>query len=113
VDGSLFDVNGWYTRLARARRLIARHLKDADRIPLPARGTKPCSQEHVRPRGDPRSRNAQRITRPAEGHHPIRPRGVVLDRPARVAKAIPQPRNAAPHARRQLLGVGCGAARAR
>jgi sugar phosphate isomerase/epimerase len=49
VDGSLFDVNGWYTRLARTRRLIAWHLKDADRIPLPAPGTNPFSQEHVRP----------------------------------------------------------------
>jgi sugar phosphate isomerase/epimerase len=49
VDGSLFDVNGWYGRLARQRRLIAWHIKDADRIPLPAPGTNPFSQEHVRP----------------------------------------------------------------
>jgi sugar phosphate isomerase/epimerase len=49
VDGSLFDVNGWYTRLARGRRLIAWHVKDADRIPLPAPDTNPFSQEHVRP----------------------------------------------------------------
>jgi len=49
VDGSLFDVNGWYGRLARDRRLIAWHIKDADRIPMPAAGTNPFSQEHVRP----------------------------------------------------------------
>jgi sugar phosphate isomerase/epimerase len=49
VDGSLFDVNGWYTRLSRQRRLIAWHVKDADRIPLPAPGANPFSQEHVRP----------------------------------------------------------------
>ena len=49
VDGSLFDVNGWYRRLAKQGRLIAWHIKDADRIPLPAPGTNPFSQEHVRP----------------------------------------------------------------
>jgi hypothetical protein len=49
VDGTLFDVNGWYDRLAAERRLIAWHIKDADRIPLPAPGTNPFSQEHVRP----------------------------------------------------------------
>ena len=49
VDGTLFDVNGWYGRLAAQRRLIAWHIKDADRIPLPAPGTNPFSQEHVRP----------------------------------------------------------------
>jgi sugar phosphate isomerase/epimerase len=49
VDGSLFDVNGWYDRLARDRRLIAWHIKDADRIPLPAAGANPFSQEHIRP----------------------------------------------------------------
>jgi sugar phosphate isomerase/epimerase len=50
VDGSLFDVNGWYRRLAARRRLIAWHVKDADRIPLPAAGANPFTQEHVRPR---------------------------------------------------------------
>ena len=49
VDGSLFDVNGWYGRLAAQRRLIAWHIKDADRIPLPAAGTNPFTQTHVRP----------------------------------------------------------------
>jgi sugar phosphate isomerase/epimerase len=49
VDGSLFDVNGWYRRLAAQRRLIAWHIKDADRIPLPAAGTNPFTQEHARP----------------------------------------------------------------
>jgi sugar phosphate isomerase/epimerase len=49
VDGSLFDVNGWYGRLAAQGRLIAWHIKDADRIPLPAAGANPFSQEHVRP----------------------------------------------------------------
>ena len=49
VDGTLFDVNGWFARLARQRRLIAWHVKDADRIPVPAPGTNPFSQEHVRP----------------------------------------------------------------
>jgi sugar phosphate isomerase/epimerase len=49
VDGSLFDVNGWYRRLASQGRLIAWHLKDADRIPLPVAGTNPFSQEHMRP----------------------------------------------------------------
>jgi sugar phosphate isomerase/epimerase len=49
VDGSLFDVNGWYQRLAKQGRLIAWHIKDADRIPVPPAGTNPFSQEHVRP----------------------------------------------------------------
>jgi sugar phosphate isomerase/epimerase len=49
VDGTLFDVNGWYGRLAAQGRLIAWHIKDADRIPLPMAGTNPFSQEHVRP----------------------------------------------------------------
>jgi len=49
VDGSLFDVNRWYERLSRQRRLIAWHIKDADRIPVPPAGTNPFSQEHVRP----------------------------------------------------------------
>jgi hypothetical protein len=55
VDGSLFDVNGWFARLARQGRLIAWHIKDADRIPLPppaanpAERTSPFVQEHVRP----------------------------------------------------------------
>jgi len=50
VDGSLFDHNRWFARLAAQRRLIAWHIKDADRIPVPAAGTNPFSQEHVRPR---------------------------------------------------------------
>jgi sugar phosphate isomerase/epimerase len=50
VDGSLFDVNRWYGRLSAQRRLIAWHIKDADRIPLPAADANPFSQEHVRPR---------------------------------------------------------------
>jgi sugar phosphate isomerase/epimerase len=50
VDGSLFDHNAWYGRLSRQRRLIAWHLKDADRFPLPAAGANPFSQEHMRPR---------------------------------------------------------------
>jgi hypothetical protein len=50
VDGTLFDVNGWYRRLAAQRRLIAWHIKDADRIPMPTAGTNPFSQQHVRPR---------------------------------------------------------------
>jgi sugar phosphate isomerase/epimerase len=50
VDGRLFDVNAWYSRLSREHRLIAWHLKDADRvIPLPAPGTNPFTQERVRP----------------------------------------------------------------
>jgi sugar phosphate isomerase/epimerase len=50
VDGSLFDVNGWYRRLADQGRLIAWHIKDADRIPLPATpDSNPFSQTHVRP----------------------------------------------------------------
>jgi sugar phosphate isomerase/epimerase len=50
VDGRLFDVNAWYAHLARQRRLIAWHTKDADRIiPLPAPGTNPFTQERVRP----------------------------------------------------------------
>ena len=43
VDGSLFDVNGWYRRLASQGRLIAWHIKDADRIPLPVAGPGPLS----------------------------------------------------------------------
>lgn len=50
VDGTLFDVNGWYSRLSRQRRLIAWHLKDADRIPLPEPDTNPYAQLHWRPR---------------------------------------------------------------
>ena len=50
VDGSLFDHNRWYARLAAQRRLIAWHIKDADRIPVPAAGTNPFTQEHARPR---------------------------------------------------------------
>jgi sugar phosphate isomerase/epimerase len=50
VDGRLFDVDAWYGRLARDRRLIAWHIKDADRIiPLPAPGTNPFTQTRVRP----------------------------------------------------------------
>jgi sugar phosphate isomerase/epimerase len=50
VDGRLFDVNAWYGRLAAERRLIAWHVKDADRvIPLPAAGTNPFIQERIRP----------------------------------------------------------------
>jgi sugar phosphate isomerase/epimerase len=50
VDGSLFDHNRWFARLAAQRRLIAWHIKDADRIPLPAAGANPFTQEHQRPR---------------------------------------------------------------
>jgi sugar phosphate isomerase/epimerase len=50
VDGSLFDVNGWFGRLAARRRLVAWHIKDADRNPTPVAGTNPFTQEHVRPR---------------------------------------------------------------
>ncbi len=50
VDGRLFDINAWYGRLAARRRLIAWHVKDADRvIPLPAPGTNPFTQERARP----------------------------------------------------------------
>jgi len=50
VDGSLFDVNAWFGRLAARRRLVAWHIKDADRNPMAAAGTNPFTQEHVRPR---------------------------------------------------------------
>lgn len=50
VDGRLFDVDAWYGRLAASRRLIAWHVKDADRIlPLPAPGTNPFVQTRSRP----------------------------------------------------------------
>ena len=50
VDGSLFDVDAWYGRLAAQRRLIAWHVKDADRItPPPPPGTNPFTQTRVRP----------------------------------------------------------------
>ena len=50
VDGRLFDVNAWYGRLAKQDRLIAWHVKDADRIiPLPAPGTNPFTQTRARP----------------------------------------------------------------
>jgi len=50
VDGRLFDINAWYERLAAKKRLIAWHIKDADRIiPLPAPGTNPFTQERARP----------------------------------------------------------------
>ncbi len=57
VDGTLFDVNRWYSRLSRQRRLIAWHLKDADRIPLPDPDTNPYAQLHWRP-GFPLALNA-------------------------------------------------------
>ena len=42
VDGSLFDINALVRRAwPRQRRLIAWHIKDADRIPLPRRGHEP------------------------------------------------------------------------
>jgi hypothetical protein len=50
VDGSLFDVDAWYGRLAAQRRLIAWHVKDADRItPPPPPGTNPFTQTRIRP----------------------------------------------------------------
>jgi sugar phosphate isomerase/epimerase len=50
VDGRLFDVNAWYAKLDRQNRLIAWHVKDADRIiPLPAPGTNPFTQTRTRP----------------------------------------------------------------
>src|SRR5215211_1403471 len=50
VDGRLFDVDAWYGRLAKQRRIIAWHVKDADRIiPLPAPGTNPFTQTRTRP----------------------------------------------------------------
>jgi sugar phosphate isomerase/epimerase len=50
VDGRLFDVDAWYGRLAASHRLIAWHVKDADRIlPLPAPGTNPFTQTRTRP----------------------------------------------------------------
>jgi sugar phosphate isomerase/epimerase len=49
VDGRLFDVNAWYGRLAEDDRLIAWHIKDADRvIPLPAPGVNPFTQTRAR-----------------------------------------------------------------
>ncbi len=49
VDGRLFDINAWYGRLAAQKRLIAWHVKDADRIiPLPPPGTNPFTQERAR-----------------------------------------------------------------
>src|SRR4051794_23388447 len=50
VDGRLFDHNAWFAQLSRQRRLIAWHIKDADRNPLPAAGDNPFVQEHQRPR---------------------------------------------------------------
>ena len=50
VDGSLFDVDAWYGRLAAQRRLIAWHVKDADRITPPTPpGTNPFTQTRTRP----------------------------------------------------------------
>jgi len=49
-DGSLFDHNAWFARLSRQRRLIAWHIKDADRDPQPAADANPFVQEHQRPR---------------------------------------------------------------
>jgi sugar phosphate isomerase/epimerase len=50
VDGRLFDVNAWYARLEKKKRLIAWHIKDADRvIPLPAPGVNPFTQTRARP----------------------------------------------------------------
>ena len=50
VDGRLFDVNAWYGRLDDDNRLIAWHVKDADRIiPPPAPGMNPFTQTRLRP----------------------------------------------------------------
>ena len=50
VDGRLFDVNAWYGRLHQDNRLIAWHIKDADRItPPPPPGVNPFAQTHMRP----------------------------------------------------------------
>ena len=50
VDGRLFDVNAWYARLSAAKRLVAWHIKDADRItPMVAAGTSPFTQLRNRP----------------------------------------------------------------
>ena len=49
VDGRLFDVDAWYGRLAASRRIIAWHVKDADRVlPLPAPGVNPFTQTRLR-----------------------------------------------------------------
>jgi len=48
--GTLFDHNRWFARLAQQRRLIAWHIKDADRRPQTAAGANPFVQEHQRPR---------------------------------------------------------------
>jgi sugar phosphate isomerase/epimerase len=49
VDGRLFDVDAWYGRLAADKRLIAWHVKDADRIiPLPVPGANPFTQTRTR-----------------------------------------------------------------
>jgi hypothetical protein len=50
VDGRLFDVNAWYGKLDAQKRLIAWHVKDADRIiPPPPQGTNPFTQTRLRP----------------------------------------------------------------
>ena len=50
VDGRLFDVNAWYGRLHDDNRMIAWHIKDADRIiPPPAPGVNPFTQTRLRP----------------------------------------------------------------
>jgi sugar phosphate isomerase/epimerase len=50
VDGRLFDVNAWYGKLDAQKRLIAWHVKDADRIiPPPPPGTNPFTQTRLRP----------------------------------------------------------------
>ena len=69
VDGRLFDVNAWYGRLAEDDRLIAWHIKDADRvIPLPAPGTNPFTQTRLRP-GFP-STTAPTSSTPARARSP-------------------------------------------
>ena len=63
VDGRLFDINAWYGRLAAKKRLIAWHVKDADRIiPLPAPGTNPFTQD-ARAAGLPAQRRHRRRVR--------------------------------------------------
>jgi sugar phosphate isomerase/epimerase len=50
VDGRLFDVNAWYGKLDAQKRLIAWHVKDADRtIPPPPPPTNPFTQTRLRP----------------------------------------------------------------
>ena len=91
VDGRLFDVDAWYTRLAHKKRIIAWHVKDADRIvPMVAPGTNPFTQERMRagfPLGTPAGRDVVYVGEGSIGKgYPVDPDPEVIGFPETFAR---------------------------